>query len=324
MPTEKTETEMPKSIDEAWDEDIELEDETEGEEKIEGEEVAESEKVDEDGKDEPDSEAKEDSEQDDGSEEEQEKVDWKALGLGMFEGKTQKEVAEQISFERKQLGHTTNMIGDLRREIAQLKTNSAEKEKPAEKPKDVLSGIRDLDEADVAKFNVMYEKNPIKAIMTYGGDAIKQVVAEEVKKNKPDVSGVLQQTADQMKYDSFLESHPDVTNKDLSQMKIFDDEQYLGVQGRSYADLYGLAKLWHNRDDRAEAIYSLMKKHATMSFSEACEFVPKPEEKPVDTEKIKKTVNKNKKTTTRTHAVKQAEVVRTGKTVDEVWDNFED
>lgn len=310
MPTEKTEE--LKTIDEAWNEDVDVEEEVEEEVEDEKKEVEDEEK---------DEDVTEQVKTGDDNEKEKEenKVDWKALGLDVFEGKSQKEVAEQILFERKQLGHTTNMLGELRREISQLKTKPEKVEKTVEKPKSVLEEIKELDEADTAKFNALYDKNPIKAIMTYGGDTIKDFIAEEVKKSVPDVSGVLQETKDKIEYNSFLSSNDDVTESDMAQIRIFNDEQYLGEQERSYADLYGLAKLWRNKDERAEKVYSLMKKHSTMSFSEACTFVPERKSE-VNKEKIKQTVNKNKTTNPLPRTEKKSNAVLDG-SFDENWDN---
>ena len=318
-------TEITKTLDEVWNEDIEEELDKIEEEEVDGNVKEEEPEIPDD---QPEVVVEEEVQEDVAKEEEEpeNKVDWKALGLDIFEGKTQAEVAEQIKFERKQLGHTTNMLGELRREITQLKVKPVQVEKPVEKPKDILSEIRDLDEADVAKFNTMYEKNPVKAFMTYGGESIKAMIAEEVKRSVPDVEGVLQKTKSDMEYSTFISSNPDLTDADVDQMKIFDDEQYLGEQKRSYADLYGLAKLWRNRDERAEKIYMLMKKHSTVSFSEACDLlsVPKTEKVVVNKDKIVQSVKKNEKTNIKSHSSKVADSVPTAKTVDEAFESFND
>ena len=276
MPTENEEI---KSVDDVWNEDADkelddLEKDEDKEDNKEDDKKVEKE-VDKEVDKEPGNEKEEDKEVDGNKEEKEDKVDWKALGLDVFEGKTQDEVAEQIKSDRKQLGHTTNMIGDLRRKISQLETKPAE-EKPVEKPRDVLESIEDLNDADTAKFNSLYEKNPVNAFMTYGGDTIKQMIADEVKKSVPDVAGSLKQTKEDIEYNVFLASNKDITDEDVDQMKIFNDSQYLDEQGRSYEDLYGLSKLWKQKDIRAEKIYMLVKKHRTITFSEANELLPKP------------------------------------------------
>ena len=291
---------IPETVDEAWEKDVkdELElDESKKEEKSDVGQEAEKEN----------------------------KVDWKALGLDVFAGKTEKEVADQIKFERKQLGHTTNMLGELRKKVTQLESKPQEKKDPAEKPKDVLAEIEDLDESDMDDFNDLYDKSPIKAFMAYGGDTLRKFIAEEVKKSVPDVSNVLRETKEQIEKDSFLSSNTDITETDDEQVRIFDDEQYLGGQGRSYIDLYGLAKLWREKDERAEKIYLLMKKHPTVNFSEACELTPEADgTNKVDKEKIRNTVNKNKKINRSSHPKQQAVSIKTGATVDEVWEEFDD
>ena len=244
-----------------------------------------------------------------------ESVDWSKYGLDNFSGKSMAEVAEQIKRERQSLGHTTNMLGDLRKQLNELKREPKREETP-QKPKDVFESINDLSEEDTAKFNALYEKNPVKAIMTYGGKAvIEQIIADKVK--LPDIDSKLEETKDKVEFNTFIASNPDVTDVDIEQMKIFDDEQYLGNQGRTYSDLYGLARLWRNKDQRAEQIYMLMKKHPTMTFTEADKFVPKVTDKP-DKEKIKSTVNKNKNN--KTKPVPVATSVVKAESFEDAWD----
>ena len=312
MPTEsKTfdevfdeEVELPETADDIKDDDDAVEEEVAEQVEEKKEEVV----VVEEKKEEPVKEVKAD-------------IDWNSLGLEVFAGKTPQEIAEQIKFERKQLGHTTNMIGELRRELTQLKARPLEVEKPKEEKKNILEGIADLDEADTAKFNVLYEKNPIKALLTYGGDTIKQMIAEEVKHVAPkDTSVILEQTKDQLEFQSFLTSTPDISDTDLQQMQIFDDPQYLGEQKRTYSDLYNLSKIWKNRDQRAEKIYSLMKKHPTLSFTEADNLVPKADKpKPVDKEQLVKDVKKLK-TTNPSTVNKVADELPSADSYEAAWD----
>ena len=320
-----TETKGLTSIDEAFNEGIDeelaeldiekVEDKTETPEKVE---VVEEEKTEVVEEEKPKEEVVEEVVVE---KEPESKVDWKSIGLPMFDGKTQEEVAKQIKGDRTQLGHTVNMIGDLRREMEALKKPKEVKE--VVKPKDFLADIKDLDEADTAKFNTLYEKNPVKAIMTYGSDAIKQMVADEVKKSVPDVTKTLQQTKENIEYDAFLALHADITDVDMEQMKIFDDKQWLGEQGRPYTDLYGLATLWRNKDERAESVFMLMKKHPTVTFSEACNLLPenKVESPVVNKEKIVETVNKNKKTNTKSHTPQASESIKKVMTVDEAFED---
>ena len=287
-------TEKVESLDEVWD-NAELEEEV-AEEVVEEVVEEEVEEV---------------------VEEKPAQVDWKKLGFDKFEGKTDQEVVDQIKFERQQLGHTVNMLGDLRREIADLKKPPV---KEPEKPKDVLGSIPELDDADAAKFNAMYEKNPIKAIMTYGGDPIKQMVADAVKEQMP--KGSVEDVKAEIAYSTFI-STAKPKDIEVEQMQIFDKEEYLGKQNRSYDDLFGISKMWLTNEAGSEDIYNLMKKHPTLSFSEACSFVikPKPEVKKVkvDKEKIKETINKNKKADS--HPKKKAKAMPANDlSFDEAWE----
>ena len=310
------------SFDEAWD--AELDDETQTEPKTDEtveEEIEEEKAVEETADETEQSEDANVSEEESVEEKEVEekpdnKVDWVALGFDKFKGKTDKEVAEQIKFERQQLGHTVNMLGDLRREIADLKKPKEEVKK--EEPKDVLASIPELDDADAAKFNAMYEKNPIKAIMTYGGDSIKEMVADAVKKAAPKES--VQDVKAEIAYSTFINSVKP-SELEVEQMKIFDKPEYLGVQARSYADLHGLSKMWLEDSDESKDVYSLMRKHPTMSFDEACDFVIKPtEKKEVNKEKIKQTINKNKQAAS--HPKKKADALPSSDlSFDDAWDS---
>lgn len=305
------EKEVDSSFDEAWD-DVELnEDETQTdaktdetvEDKTEEKEVEETTVAEETDKTVAEEEVEEDTEEDTEEEKPKSKVDWKALGFDKFEGKTDDEVVEQLKFERQQLGHTVNMLGELRREIAELKKpKKVEKE---EKPKDVLASIPELDDADAAKFNAMYEKNPIKAIMTYGGSSIKDLIANEVNKALPKES--VQDVKAEIAYSTFINTVKP-SELEVEQMKIFDKPEYLGAQARSYSDLHGLSKMWLDDSEESKDVYGLMKKHPTMSFDEACGIVRKPKTKtPIDKEKIKQTINKNKQA--ESHPKKKAQAL---------------
>ena len=315
-------TEKVESLDEVW-ENAELEEEkeekeeeketaekeTEEKEEQETEEKAEEEKAEE--------ETEEKEEKEEQEEEKEAQVDWKKLGFDKFEGKTDREVVDQIKFERQQLGHTVNMLGDLRREIADLKKPPV---KEPEKPKDVLGSIPELDDADAAKFNAMYEKNPIKAIMTYGGDPIKQMVADAVKEQMP--KGSVEDVKAEIAYSTFI-STAKPKDVEVEQMQIFDKEEYLGKQNRSYDDLFGISKMWLTNEAGSEDIYNLMKKHPTLSFSEACSFVIKPKlevkKVKIDKEKIKETINKNKKADS--HPKKKAKAMPANDlSFDEAWE----
>ena len=312
-----------ESFDEAWD-DAEL-DETQEDEKEEEkdvtEEVDESEKEEDtddsdDDKAEEESDEEEDDTEEEAEEEKKSSVDWVGLGFDKFKGKTDEEVVAQIKFERQQLGHTVNMLGDLRREIADLKKQPPPK-KEVEKPKDVLASIPDLDDADAAKFNAMYEKNPIKAIMTYGGDPIKEMVAEEVKRVVPKQESVAE-VKEEIAYSTFVNTVKP-TALEVEQMKIFDKPEYLGSQARPYADLYGLSKIWLSDSVASEGVYELMRKHPTMSFDEASNFMAKPK-KEVDKAKIKQTINKNKKV--ESHPKKKSQAMPSSDlSFDEAWDS---
>lgn len=308
------------SFDEEWDAELDEETqiESETEEKVE-DEIEEEKAVEETADKTEQSEDAKVSEEESVEEKEEEekpdnKVDWVALGFEKFKDKTDKEVVEQIKFERQQLGHTVNLLGDLRREIADLK----KPKEVEEKPKDVLASIPELDDADAAKFNAMYEKNPIKAILAYGGDPIKEMVADEVRKAIPKES--VQDVKAEIAYSTFINTVKP-SELEVEQMKIFDKPEYLGVQARSYADLHGLSKMWLEDSDESKDVYSLMRKHPTMSFDEACSIVIKPtENKEVNKEKIKQTINKNKQAGS--HPKKKADALPSSDlSFDEVFDS---
>ena len=317
------------TLDEIW-EDTELDEEEEKAEEKE-EEVKEDEEKEEEEKvgDEKEDEKQEDKEEKDEDEEKEgpeNKIDWEALGFPKFKGKTDQEVAEQIKFERQQLGHTVNMLGDLRRENAELKSKKEVKEEKKPKKKDVLASIPELDDADAAKFNAMYEKNPIKAIMAYGSDSIKQMIADEVKSVVPKGSmDEVNKVKDEIAYATFLNTAKP-TDVEVQQMQIFDDPQYLGKQKRSYSDLHNLSKMWLSEDEDIAAIrdnvYNLMIKHPTMSFDEAKGYFGPKEEKKVpvvDKKKIKETINKNKKA--ESHPKKKSNALPSNdKSFDDAWD----
>ena len=313
-----TEDEKVETLDEVWD-NAELEEDEKDEEQEEEakDEEAEEEKVEET----EEAEEAETDEEDEDKKEEESRVDWEGLGFEKFKGKTDKEVVKQIKFERQQLGRTVNMLGDLRREIADMKKRPAKEPEKAEKPKDILASMADMDEAEAAKYNAMYEKNAPKAIMTYIGDPIKQMVADAVKEAMP--RGSVEEVKEEIAYSTFINTAKP-NDVEIEQMRIFDKEEYLGAQKRSYADLHGLSKMWLTQEAGAEDIYNLMKKHPTLSFDEAHSFVVKPEEKAekvkIDKQKIKETINKNKKV--ESHPKKKAQALPSSDlSFDEAWDN---
>lgn len=315
------------TLDEAWD-NAELEEEKE-EKTEEGKEVVEEvveevvkevvkEEVVEEVVEEIVDDKKEDAKKEPEPKEEVSRVDWESLGFDKFKGKTDQEVVEQIKADRQNLGHTVNLLGDLRRENAELIKQSAKEPVKEEKPKDILSSIPKLNDADKAKFNAIYEESPIEAIMTYGGDTIKLMVADAVKEAMP--KGSVDDVKAEIAYSAFINTaKPNAI--ELEQMEIFDEEKFLGKQARSYDDLFELSKMWLAKETGSKDIYDLMKKHPTISFSEACSFVIKPEAEKVkvDKEKIKETINKNKKADSHPKHVAQA-MPSKDTSFDDAWD----
>jgi len=323
---EKKEEEQKKimdepTLDEVWDDAVLDEDEKEEEKAEEKGEDKEEEVKDGEEKEEEDDEK--DGEDEEEKKEPENEIDWEALGFPKFKGKSDKEVAEQIKFERQQLGHTVNMLGDLRRENADLKSKKESKEEKKPEKKDTLSSIPELNDADAAKFNTLYENNPIRAIMTYGGGTISEMIKEEVAKAVPKES--IGEVKEEIAYTTFLNTAKP-TDVEVEQMQIFDDPLYLGGQKRSYSDLHNLSKMWLSEDEDIAAIrdnvYGLMVKHPTMGFDEARgNFAPKEEKKvpTVDKKKIKETINKNKKAESHPKAKAKA-LPDKNKSFDDTWD----
>ncbi|MFA5381895.1 MAG: hypothetical protein WC356_01930 [Candidatus Micrarchaeia archaeon] len=239
---------------------------------------------------------------------------WTELGLPQYEGLSKAEIAERVSITNREYGRATNTIGQLRKQIGTV----VDTQKPAnskETKEDVLAAIQNLDEAETVKFNAMYEVNPAKAILTYGGDAIKEIVRAEIENRVPaNLDVLLQKKADAEKFANFMSSHSDITDGELEWMKQVDTE-YLAGQERPYEELYELSQMWKNKAENVEDVYNMMKKYPTMSIAEAKKFTTKavPAATTVSKEKVAETV---KKLTNANHTS------QTSKTAEDIPDNI--
>lgn len=235
---------------------------------------------------------------------------WKDLDLEDFEGKSQEEIARIIVQERRESEHSRKVYGEQGEELGALrkfKTDTeVEKAKPKEeKEPDLLDTMPEMTEGEILDFNAIYEKNPVKAMLKYGGATIKQMIASQLKESLAGkVEGAVGETIaeqkDSIAYSNFLSKHDDVETF-LPLMHTLDSEKHLGLQNRPYEELYELAKLGpHTQgvivNPLYQPIYSLMAEHPTFTFKKALKFTKQgmgAEEKAVEKKaEVKKTIDK--------------------------------
>lgn len=95
------------------------------------------------------------------------------LGLPSFEGKSRKEVAQMITDLQSDVSKGNERYGTVANELGKLR-KLAEKpaEKPEEKKVDLIEEMPEMTAGEVADFNELYDKNPVKAVLKYGGPAL--------------------------------------------------------------------------------------------------------------------------------------------------------
>lgn len=266
------------------------------------------------------------------------KKSWKDFGLEGFEGKSEEEIARIIVQERREDEHRRKVYGELSNEVGELRKFKTEAETKAARPKeekepDLLDVMPEMTEGQILDFNAIYEKNPVKAMLKYGGDTIKQMIASQLKESLAGkVEGAVGETIAEQKdtiaYSNFLSKHDDVETF-LPLMQTLDGERYLGLQNRSYEELYELAKLGpHTKgtviDPLYNPVYQLMAKHPTLSFKEALAFAKQgagAEEKAAEKhEQVKKIINKIDSVNTASKGTPKSQGTKEVVTIDEEFE----
>jgi len=234
---------------------------------------------------------------------------WKDVGLEKYESMTREQIARDIHWRNKQMGDRANEIGELRKKVERLEQLQKNKDEEAEKP-NLLDSIRDLTAAETEDFNRLYEASPVKAILKYGGDSIKDLVSGEVKKALGEhvpkaVTESAQEQQEALEFKQFLLGHDDADNH-LPFMKVLDQEEHLGRQHRPLEELYQLAKLAKDKDPLYSNIYGLMHKHSAMTVAEARRFAMVMQKSPDTREKVKAEVAQIDKASTSASSTKRA------------------
>lgn len=244
---------------------------------------------------------------------------WTELGLPQYETLTKEQIAERVRTTNKLYGEATNEVGTLRKQVMSVVKDEVKPADSKETKKNILEAMPNLDAGDTLKFNEMYATNPVKAIMTFGGESIiKDMVKAELDNRVPkDIDAVVNERLGAVEFNSWLKQH-DLTkdHPKIEWMKVVDKE-YLAGQNRSYDELFELSNMWEAKEEGVEQVYGLMKKHPTMSLKEARSFVPK-KTQTVDKDKILKDV---KKLTNANHTDKQ---VRKADDTVEVFDSVQE
>ena len=196
---------------------------------------------------------------------------YKDYGAPELEGKTPEQVARYVRDQTDYWAMRNRLFGEQANELGELRKFKKEHSEPKPKPEDPFS---DMTEGQVADFNRQWEKNPSKAIVDAGmGNYIKQQIALGVQ----EVLGgdVVKQTfaeqQDKLAFESFASRTPDYEEY-MPLMQTLDGPNYLGPQGRKYDELYAVAKLGNSDDPSYGGVYRLMKKHPSMSYSDAHKF----------------------------------------------------
>lgn len=251
---------------------------------------------------------------------------WTELGLPQYEGMTKAEIAERISFVNKEYGRATNTIGELRKQINTAVSDTSRPSEAKEAKQNIVDSMPKLSTEDTIRFNQVYEESPVKAIMMFGGDSvIKKIAQDEISARVPkDIDTIFNEKLERLRYESFLEKHSLTENSPevvwINEVKT----NYLTGQNRPIEELYELSQMWKNKDETTEPVYTLMKKHPTMSLDEAKSFVRKPNPNAVDKAQI---VNNVKKLNNVNHTSRTAKVsddtMKTFNSVQEAFDSVE-
>jgi len=263
-----------------------------------------------------------------GSNETSEKT-WEDLGLPKFEGKTREEIANEIQWNNRRRGEQANELGQLRKEVAELK--AAIPEKPKAEPKPIEDRLGGMTVDQMEEFNDLYDKNPVAAILKYGEapiqDIIDQRVRDALEAGMPDsINNIISEKTGAMEYSNFLATTPDAESYEPA-MKILDSQENLGKQKRPYVELYELSRLGRAKDPLYEPVYQLCKKHPTMTFDEAKQIAVQISGSSGATKataaKIEKTINKIDAANT-TAKSKKADSISIHNNVDDAFNSIQD
>lgn len=200
---------------------------------------------------------------------EEKEPSWAELGLPQYEGLTKKQIAERVATTNREYGRATNTIGELRKQIGSVVNDTIKPKDVVETKKDILASMPNLSESEIIQFNEVFSVNPARAILMFGGDTLKQMFREEIDNKVPqNLNQILEKKAEEQQYHTFLGNHPEITEAELDWMKVVDTE-YLKGQNRPYDELYELSQMWKNKTDDVEDVYLTMKRHPTLSLSDA-------------------------------------------------------
>lgn len=263
----------------------------------------------------------------------EEEKPWEKLGLKRFDGMTQEQIAADILQIERDVAWRKSVVDRQGEELGALRTFKKDKETPEEKPQEEAPlEMPEMTEGEVLDFTQIYQTNPIKAVLKYGGDYIKNMITTQIKDSLPEniksaVETSMGEQQDSLAYTNFLQRHEDLTTEQDSMMRVLDKEEYLGGQSRPYEDLYQLTVLCNpgsTPDPLYQPTYDLMKQHRTMSLKQAKMFAKQQTltgETDKTRENLKKDVESIDAVNTTSTRKKVSNKVKDYKTVDEAFDD---
>ena len=202
------------------------------------------------------------------------KKTWKDFGIDDFEGRSNEEIAAIVRQQREDIDFRRKIYAGQADELGALRKYKVEKEKPAEEKKpDIFDSMPDMTEGEFFDFNIISEKQPVKAVLKYARPVIEQLVQQQLQEAiqggvKNTITESIDGQRDSIEYANFLSRHEDATTYE-SAMKVLDQPEYLGDQKRPYEELLGLAKLNAENSPLYAPVFQLMAKHPTISLKEA-------------------------------------------------------
>jgi hypothetical protein len=196
---------------------------------------------------------------------------YKDYGAPELEGKTPEQVARYVRDQTDYWAMRNRVFGEQANELGELRKFKKEHGEPKPKVEDPFS---EMSEGQIADFNRQWEKNPSKAIVDAGmGNYIKQQITLGVQEawGSDAVKQTFAEQQNMLAFESFVSRTPDCEEY-IPLMQTLDGPNYLGPQGRKYDELYAVAKLGNSDDPSYGGVYRLMKKHPSMSYSDAHKF----------------------------------------------------
>jgi len=195
---------------------------------------------------------------------------WAEYGLGRYEGKDIKEVANHIRFMDRQYGSQTKELGELRKirdEYEQLRRQitgrrAEEQSKPAE-----------INDTELAIFAEEFNRNPYAAMDKYYLPKMTESLTNSIYEKVKDKFGpVMQEQAESLatkqEFNAFVKDHKDWSGYKETMRQLMTDE-YLGDQV-PYEEAYKLAKLSKDEASLFSVTCELMRKG--ISFDQAREY----------------------------------------------------